>query len=51
MEDYEIFCKKHLARIQEESLKKETSFVIQRKNTSLIHFHGVPVKSYKHSKC
>ncbi|NXD63161.1 CP110 protein, partial [Eolophus roseicapillus] len=45
MEDYEIFCKKHLARIQEEALKKETSFTIQHKNISLIQFHGVPVLS------
>ncbi|XP_062490629.1 centriolar coiled-coil protein of 110 kDa isoform X1 [Pezoporus occidentalis] len=45
MEDYEIFCKKHLARIQEEALKRETSFAIQQKNISLIQFHGVPVLS------
>ncbi|XP_065540314.1 centriolar coiled-coil protein of 110 kDa isoform X1 [Lathamus discolor] len=45
MEDYEIFCKKHLARIQEEALKRETSFTIQQKNISLIQFHGVPVLS------
>ncbi|XP_030338484.1 centriolar coiled-coil protein of 110 kDa isoform X3 [Strigops habroptila] len=45
MEDYEIFCKKHLARIQEEALKRETSFAIQHKNISLIQFHGVPVLS------
>ncbi|NXJ77071.1 CP110 protein, partial [Trogon melanurus] len=45
MEDYEIFCKKHLSRIQEEVLKRETSFTLQHKNISLIQFHGVPVLS------
>ncbi|KGL94551.1 Centriolar coiled-coil protein of 110 kDa [Charadrius vociferus] len=45
MEDYEIFCKKHLSRIQEEAIKTETSFTIQHKNISLIQFHGVPVLS------
>ncbi|KAM6352313.1 centriolar coiled-coil protein of 110 kDa isoform 2-T4 [Alca torda] len=45
MEDYEIFCKKHLSRIQEEAIKKETSFTVQHKNISLIQFHGVPVLS------
>ncbi|NXQ82765.1 CP110 protein, partial [Nyctibius grandis] len=45
MEDYEIFCKKHLSRIQEEAIKRETSFTVQHKNTSLIQFHGVPVLS------
>ncbi|XP_071617624.1 centriolar coiled-coil protein of 110 kDa isoform X2 [Heliangelus exortis] len=45
MEDYEIFCKKHLSRIQEEALKRETSSALQHKNTSLIQFHGVPVLS------
>ncbi|NWI92676.1 CP110 protein, partial [Pitta sordida] len=45
MEDYEIFCKKHLSRIQEESVKGETSSTTQRKNISLIHFYGVPVLS------
>ncbi|XP_054068891.1 centriolar coiled-coil protein of 110 kDa isoform X2 [Rissa tridactyla] len=45
MEDYEIFCRKHLSRIQEEAIKKETSFTVQHKNTSLIQFHGVPVLS------
>ncbi|NWX50161.1 CP110 protein, partial [Steatornis caripensis] len=43
MEDYEIFCKKHLSRIQEEAVKRETSFPVQHKNISLIQFHGVPV--------
>ncbi|XP_027741191.1 centriolar coiled-coil protein of 110 kDa isoform X7 [Empidonax traillii] len=45
MEDYEIFCKKHLSRIQEEAIKGETSFTVQHKNISLIHFYGVPVLS------
>ncbi|NWU60460.1 CP110 protein, partial [Pterocles burchelli] len=45
MEDYEIFCKKHLSRIQEEIIKRETSFTIPHKNISLIQFHGVPVLS------
>ncbi|KAM6407805.1 centriolar coiled-coil protein of 110 kDa isoform 2-T2 [Rhynochetos jubatus] len=43
MEDYEVFCKKHLFRIQEEAIKRETSFTVQHKNISLIQFHGVPV--------
>ncbi|NWV12465.1 CP110 protein, partial [Ptilonorhynchus violaceus] len=45
MEDYEIFCKKHLSRIQEEAIKRETSFTVQHKNISLIKFYGVPVLS------
>ncbi|NXU94416.1 CP110 protein, partial [Xiphorhynchus elegans] len=45
MEDYEIFCKKHLSRIQEETIKGETSSTVQHKNISLIHFYGVPVLS------
>ncbi|KFO84612.1 Centriolar coiled-coil protein of 110 kDa [Buceros rhinoceros silvestris] len=45
MEDYEIFCKKHLSRIQEAAIKSETSFAVQHKNISLIQFHGVPVLS------
>ncbi|NXP17166.1 CP110 protein, partial [Scytalopus superciliaris] len=45
MEDYEIFCKKHLSRIQEEAIKGEASFTVQHKNISLIHFYGVPVLS------
>ncbi|XP_064009909.1 centriolar coiled-coil protein of 110 kDa isoform X2 [Pogoniulus pusillus] len=44
MEDYEIFCKKHLSRIQEEAIK-ETPFTVQHKNMSLIQFHGIPVLS------
>ncbi|XP_010001529.1 PREDICTED: centriolar coiled-coil protein of 110 kDa [Chaetura pelagica] len=45
MEDYEIFCKKHLSRLQEEAIKRETFFTVQHKNISLIQFHGVPVLS------
>ncbi|XP_005307267.2 centriolar coiled-coil protein of 110 kDa isoform X2 [Chrysemys picta bellii] len=44
MEDYEKFCEKHLARIQGESIKRETSSSAQ-KNISLIKFHGIPVLS------
>ncbi|NXO87889.1 CP110 protein, partial [Sitta europaea] len=44
MEDYEIFCRKHLSRIQEEA-KGKTSFTVQHKNISLIQFYGVPVLS------
>ncbi|NXQ23398.1 CP110 protein, partial [Alaudala cheleensis] len=45
MEDYEIFCRKHLSRIQEEAMKGQTSFTVQNKNISLIQFYGVPVLS------
>ncbi|NXO42662.1 CP110 protein, partial [Locustella ochotensis] len=45
MEDYEIFCRKHLSRIQEEASKRETSLTVQNKNISLIQFYGVPVLS------
>ncbi|NWZ45426.1 CP110 protein, partial [Brachypodius atriceps] len=45
MEDYEIFCRKHLSRIQAEAIKGETSLAVQNKNTSLIQFYGVPVLS------
>ncbi|NWV56840.1 CP110 protein, partial [Daphoenositta chrysoptera] len=45
MEDYEIFCRKHLSRIQEEAIKGETSLTVQHKNVSLIQFYGVPVLS------
>ncbi|XP_030433258.1 centriolar coiled-coil protein of 110 kDa isoform X2 [Gopherus evgoodei] len=44
MEDYEKFCEKHLARIQGESVQRETSSSAQ-KNISLIQFHGIPVLS------
>ncbi|NXB87715.1 CP110 protein, partial [Vidua chalybeata] len=45
MEDYEIFCRKHLSRIQEEAIKGNTSLTVQNKNISLIQFYGVPVLS------
>ncbi|NXN16247.1 CP110 protein, partial [Indicator maculatus] len=45
MEDYEIFCKKHLSRIQEEAIKRETRFTVHHKSISLIQFHGIPVLS------
>ncbi|NWU01254.1 CP110 protein, partial [Urocynchramus pylzowi] len=45
MEDYEIFCRKHLSRIQEETIKGKTSLTVQNKNISLIQFYGVPVLS------
>ncbi|NXN93468.1 CP110 protein, partial [Rhinopomastus cyanomelas] len=45
MEDYEVFCKKHLSRIQEEVIQREASFTVQHKTTSVIRFHGVPVLS------
>ncbi|XP_005508547.2 centriolar coiled-coil protein of 110 kDa isoform X3 [Columba livia] len=45
MEDYEIFCKKHLSRIQAEAIKRETAFPVQQKNISLIQFRGIPVLS------
>ncbi|NWY76660.1 CP110 protein, partial [Erithacus rubecula] len=45
MEDYEIFCRKHLSRIQEEAIKGETSLTVEKKNVSLIQFYGVPVLS------
>ncbi|NXP72119.1 CP110 protein, partial [Ramphastos sulfuratus] len=45
MEDYEMFCKKHLSRIQEEAIKREAPFTVQHKNMSLIQFHGIPVLS------
>ncbi|NWH85915.1 CP110 protein, partial [Aegithalos caudatus] len=45
MEDYEIFCRKHLSRIQEEARKGETSLTVQNKSISPIKFYGVPVLS------
>ncbi|XP_038006725.1 centriolar coiled-coil protein of 110 kDa isoform X2 [Motacilla alba alba] len=45
MEDYEIFCRKHLSRIQEEAIKGKISLTVQNKNVSLIQFYGVPVLS------
>ncbi|NWZ61526.1 CP110 protein, partial [Acrocephalus arundinaceus] len=43
MDDYEIFCRRHLSRIQEEAIRGETSLTVQNKKISLIQFHGVPV--------
>ncbi|XP_063171323.1 centriolar coiled-coil protein of 110 kDa isoform X2 [Candoia aspera] len=45
MEEYEKFCKKHLARIQGEFMENGMSPVAQHKNVSLIQFNGVPVLS------
>ncbi|XP_069503251.1 centriolar coiled-coil protein of 110 kDa isoform X2 [Ambystoma mexicanum] len=44
MEEYEEFCKKHLARIQAEAID-EGSFIRTPKSVSLIKFHGVAVLS------
>ncbi|NXO30149.1 CP110 protein, partial [Cisticola juncidis] len=43
MEDYEVFCRKHLCRIQAEAIKGETSLTVQNKNISPIQFYRVPV--------
>ncbi|XP_059835385.1 centriolar coiled-coil protein of 110 kDa-like isoform X2 [Hypanus sabinus] len=45
MEDYEEFCKRHLARIQSEMIKHEISQSVYQKNNSVIHFHGIAVLS------
>ncbi|XP_032086086.1 centriolar coiled-coil protein of 110 kDa isoform X2 [Thamnophis elegans] len=45
MEEYEKFCKKHLARIQGEFMGNAMSPVVQCRNLSLIRFNGVPVLS------
>ncbi|XP_070811334.1 centriolar coiled-coil protein of 110 kDa [Pituophis catenifer annectens] len=45
MEEYEKFCKKHLARIQGEFMENGMSPVVQRRNVSVIRFNGVPVLS------
>ncbi|KAH0631903.1 hypothetical protein JD844_019803 [Phrynosoma platyrhinos] len=45
MEDYEIFCKRQLDRIQGESMQKGMSPPTQHKNISCIHFNGVYVLS------
>ncbi|XP_051877539.1 LOW QUALITY PROTEIN: centriolar coiled-coil protein of 110 kDa-like [Pristis pectinata] len=45
MEDYEEFCKRHLARIQSEMVKNEISRSVYQKNTSVIRFHGIAVLS------
>ncbi|XP_070617248.1 centriolar coiled-coil protein of 110 kDa isoform X2 [Erythrolamprus reginae] len=45
MEEYEKFCKKHLARIQGEFMENGMSPVVQRRNVSVIRFNGVPILS------
>ncbi|KAG8145604.1 hypothetical protein E2320_012109 [Naja naja] len=45
MEEYETFCKKHLARIQGEFMENGMSPIVERRNVSLIRFNGVPVLS------
>ncbi|XP_069462527.1 centriolar coiled-coil protein of 110 kDa-like isoform X2 [Ambystoma mexicanum] len=44
MEEYEEFCKKHLARIQAEAID-EGFFISTHQSVSLIQFHGVAVLS------
>ncbi|XP_033073757.1 centriolar coiled-coil protein of 110 kDa isoform X3 [Trachypithecus francoisi] len=45
MEEYEKFCEKSLARIQEASLSAESFLPAQSESISLIHFHGVAILS------
>ncbi|MBZ3886053.1 Centriolar coiled-coil protein of 110 kDa [Sciurus carolinensis] len=45
MEEYEEFCQKTLARIQEASLSTESCLPAQSESISLIRFHGVAVLS------
>ncbi|KAM5227224.1 centriolar coiled-coil protein of 110 kDa isoform 1-T1 [Ctenodactylus gundi] len=45
MEEYEEFCEKTLARIQEASLSAESYLPAQSESISLIRFHGVAVLS------
>ncbi|XP_053412220.1 centriolar coiled-coil protein of 110 kDa isoform X4 [Nycticebus coucang] len=45
MEEYEKFCEKSLARIQEASLSTESFLPSQSESISLIRFHGVAVLS------
>uniref|UniRef100_A0A670Y2B7 Centriolar coiled-coil protein 110 n=1 Tax=Pseudonaja textilis TaxID=8673 RepID=A0A670Y2B7_PSETE len=45
MEEYEKFCKKHLARIQGEFMENGMSPIVQPRYVSLIRFNGVPVLS------
>ncbi|XP_011375818.1 centriolar coiled-coil protein of 110 kDa isoform X1 [Pteropus vampyrus] len=45
MEEYEEFCEKSLARIQEASLSTESFLPVQSESISLIRFHGVAVLS------
>ncbi|XP_012591514.2 centriolar coiled-coil protein of 110 kDa isoform X1 [Microcebus murinus] len=45
MEEYEKFCEKSLARIQEASVSTESFLPAQSESISLIRFHGVAVLS------
>ncbi|XP_036046282.1 centriolar coiled-coil protein of 110 kDa isoform X2 [Onychomys torridus] len=45
MEEYEEFCEKALARVQEASLSTESFLPAQADSVSLIRFHGVAVLS------
>ncbi|XP_075420687.1 centriolar coiled-coil protein of 110 kDa isoform X2 [Tenrec ecaudatus] len=45
MEEYEKFCEKSLAKIQEASLCRENFLPVQSESISLIRFHGVAVLS------
>ncbi|XP_051048747.1 centriolar coiled-coil protein of 110 kDa isoform X2 [Phodopus roborovskii] len=45
MEEYEEFCEKALARVQEASLSTESFLPAQAQSVSLIRFHGVAVLS------
>ncbi|XP_052618195.1 centriolar coiled-coil protein of 110 kDa isoform X1 [Peromyscus californicus insignis] len=45
MEEYEEFCEKALARVQEASLSTESFLPAQAESVSLIRFHGVAVLS------
>lgn len=45
MEEYEEFCEKALARVQEASLSTESFLPAQAESISLIRFHGVAVLS------
>ncbi|XP_057551128.1 centriolar coiled-coil protein of 110 kDa isoform X2 [Hippopotamus amphibius kiboko] len=45
MEEYEKFCEKSLARIQEASLSTESFLPVQSDSISLIRFHGLAVLS------
>ncbi|XP_007104146.1 centriolar coiled-coil protein of 110 kDa isoform X1 [Physeter macrocephalus] len=45
MEEYEKFCEKILARIQEASLSTESFLPVQPESISLIRFHGVAALS------
>ncbi|XP_032316839.1 centriolar coiled-coil protein of 110 kDa isoform X4 [Camelus ferus] len=45
MEEYEKFCERSLARLQEASLPTESFLPVQSESISLIRFHGVAVLS------